>query len=404
MARDIVYKNIVLKNLDDITQDNIDSSDVKRIAYTDEVDREGDKASLDFLKEMASLIVDKPLLINHEWRAENNIGRVTWADVEEHNGLNCVVVKLNVLDEDALIKVKDSRYKELSVGFVPVCSDMIDGVRILEHCVDVDEISFVAVPAVPSAGLIVKSLSKGGRAMNLLKMKSLFNRHPELKSLVENDSTLIEDVQKMDDEEISEDVINEIITENEELKKKNAELEEKIKAFEDAEASKNEEDLVKGCIGKATEQYDVNEKAYKFVENEVKALYSELEEKSEDALNEVVSTVLDKYKELGLITDKIVDETNTDEETVETANVESDTKEVVEDETEGEGETPEDVTKTADETNVEIDDTVDTKKKSKKQIKNNLEFDVNTKKKAFKTTSKSFTAGSVRLASGFTLD
>jgi hypothetical protein len=404
MAKDIVYKHIILKNLDDITQDNIDSSDIKRIAYTDEVDREGDKASLDFLKEMASLIVGKPLLIDHGWSANNNIGRVTWADVEEHNGLNCVVVKLDVLDEDALVKVKDGRYKELSVGFSTDHSDIIDGVRILEHCTDVVEISFVAVPAVPSAGLIVKSLSKGGRAMNLLKMKSLFNRHPELKSLVENDSTLIEDVQKMDDEEVSEDMINDIITENEELKKKNAALEERIKAFEDAEASKNEEDLVKGCIGKATEQYDVNEKACKFVEDEIKALYGELDEKSEDALNEVVSTVLDKYKELGLITDKVVDETNTDEENVDAADVETETEEVVEDKTAGEGETPEDVTKTADETNVDIGETVNTEKKSMKQVKNNLEFDVNTKKKAFKTASKSFTAGSVRLASGFTLD
>jgi hypothetical protein len=229
--------------------------------------------------------------------------------------------------------------------------------------------------------------------MNLLKMKSLFNRHPELKSLVENDSTLIEDVQKMDDEEVSEDMINDIITENEELKKKNAELEERIKTFEDAEASKNEEDLVKGCIGKATEQYDVNEKACKFVEDEIKALYGELDEKSEDALNEVVSTVLDKYKELGLITDKVVDNETAPEDTevtVEDTEVTDDTEEV----TKGTEEvTKEDGQVAIDETTKPAEDVEDTTK----TLSKNLEFSISNKNKVV-TKNKSYTG--TRLASG----
>lgn len=311
MRKSISFKSVQVTDKDDGTRDII------AIASTDEIDRDGEKPTHQFLESMAKLIVDKPVLKEHCWNVDNIIGRVAEAHLETRKNKNdedieCVVVKLDIKDEDAIEKIRDGRFCDVSPAFD--CPDKVqrEGYIELTDCVDVYELSFVGVQAIPSANVIQKHKEKGGNIMNKFSFKSLFTKYPTLKSVVDENPNLIDDIKALDSKELTEEDINNLIAENEELTNKVAELTEKIKAYEDAETAKKSEDEIDELIGVLSEQLEYDDKTKSYIKAETVAGCKSLaEDATEDDKKSVVATVLEKYKDLGLVNDKAADDAGT---------------------------------------------------------------------------------------------
>lgn len=252
-------------------------------------DRVDDEMTNDFLSEFATLVNEKsiPLLKDHCWSVECQLGRIYKAEVaEDEEGVSFVKGYAYVLasDTELVDKIKAGIFKEVSVAFdgegvCSICGEPMekdydgrgycksghragvdDCVTLLTHCKDVYELSFVSVPCQPKAAVIKKfniseqaperqasvptdeTKTTGGNKMKkgllgLLKLKAVSKAAED-----EQPSELIDAIADIEnaDEDLTDEDIEKLVTENAELKQKNEELEAKVaeleKKIEDAEA------------------------------------------------------------------------------------------------------------------------------------------------------------------------
>lgn len=271
----------------------------KAVVYTNLIDREGEMAVNEFLDEMSSLIVDKPLTKDHDWEnVDKIVGRVTEAHVIDCDDYKAVEVNIVVKDKDAIEKIDAGLYKGLSVGFQSTKEKENDDVTLLTHCTDVYELSFVTVPAVPKALINIKTLKlKGVNTMKFkdFTIKKLLANHPDLKSV--STETLDDILKSSEDVDVTEQDIQDMLDENVKLKEQIAELEKQLKEYENVQTKSDDESLVLSEAEKAVDELEPTEDAKDCIMDEVKEAFDNEDitvEKNED-----VKTVkgLDKFIE-----------------------------------------------------------------------------------------------------------
>lgn len=153
------------------------------VACDDRVDRDFERFPLETLRKLAPMFVGKTFIHDHRWTADGQMARIYAAAVEERDGVNVLVASCYMLrteaTADTIAAIEGGILKEVSVGCAvskAVCTvcgkeygtcghhkgQTYDGqlcvVDLLEP-VDAYELSFVAVPAQPGAG-VTKSKSK----------------------------------------------------------------------------------------------------------------------------------------------------------------------------------------------------------------------------------------------------
>ena len=253
-------------------------------------DRVADRMSDTFLQQFADRINAKsiPLLKDHDWSADKQIGRVYKASVEtDENGIKFVKATAYTLKSNTELveKIEAGILKELSVSFdglatCSICGEPMekdwDGrghcknqhiagetyedkqcESILTECTDVFEVSIVAVPCQPNASIIKKlnqsetaperqasasedttPTNNGGTTMKkgLLALLKFGAKNKSAEQPDEQVTELIDILGNPDaaDAEVTPEEIQALIEENEELKRKNAELEEELKACKEA--------------------------------------------------------------------------------------------------------------------------------------------------------------------------
>ena len=158
-------------------------------ACDNQVDRDFERFTDKALEELAPLFVGKSVLMDHAWSAANQTARIYAAGVEPRDNIKQLVLRCYIPRSDAtaatISAIETGILKECSVGCrmaSAICSicgadqakdfcqhhagQTYDGqlcVMALESPTDVYEVSFVAVPAQPEAG-VIKSKRYGGTA------------------------------------------------------------------------------------------------------------------------------------------------------------------------------------------------------------------------------------------------
>ena len=260
-------------------------------------DRVADRMSDTFLQQFADRINAKsiPLLKDHDWSADKQIGRVYKASVEtDENGVKFVKATAYTLKSNTELveKIEAGILKELSVSFDGLATCSICGEpmekdwegrghcknqhiagetyedkqceSILTECTDVYEVSIVAVPCQPNASIIKKlnqsetaperqasasedntSTNNGGTTMKkgLLALLKFGAKNKSAEQPDEQVTELIDILGNPDaaEAEVTPEEIQALVEENEELKKRNAELEEELKACKEAAAEQTAE-------------------------------------------------------------------------------------------------------------------------------------------------------------------
>ena len=156
-------------------------------ACDDQVDRDYERFSLSALNQMADLFVGQPVLMDHRWSAGSQTARVYAGSVEQTDGKNRLILRCYMprteKTAETIQAIECGILRECSVGVAvsrAVCSvcgadncktlcshcrgQEYDGKTchfILDEVVDAYEVSMVAVPAQPEAG-VIKSKRYGG--------------------------------------------------------------------------------------------------------------------------------------------------------------------------------------------------------------------------------------------------
>lgn len=156
-------------------------------ACDNQVDRDHERFTDKALEGLAPLFVGKTVLMDHTWSAVSQTARIYAADVEDHGEVKQLVLRCYMPRSDAtagtVAAIETGILRECSVGCAmgsAVCSicgtdqtkaycehragKTYDGqlcVMALDAPQDVYEVSFVAVPAQPEAG-VIKSKRYGG--------------------------------------------------------------------------------------------------------------------------------------------------------------------------------------------------------------------------------------------------
>lgn len=155
------------------------------LACNDQVDRDFERFPVESLQKLASLFVGKTVISDHRWSAEKQQARIYDAYVEEQSGVHCLMAKCYMLRNDAtkdvIAAIDGGILREVSVGCSiarAVCSICGEEAHTCQHmkgavydgktCVydlcdplDAYEVSFVAVPAQPKAGVTKGSRNHG---------------------------------------------------------------------------------------------------------------------------------------------------------------------------------------------------------------------------------------------------
>lgn len=140
----------------------------KAIAYTNEVDRDGEKASDEFLTALVDKIIGVPVIKNHDWKdVDGTLGRVIKAELIEEDGIKKVFILFYATDYYAKEQIESGLYRGISLGFQ--CDK--NKKNELINLTDVYELSFVCVPALQGAH-IIKSLEGGIEDMELETLKA----------------------------------------------------------------------------------------------------------------------------------------------------------------------------------------------------------------------------------------
>ena len=299
------FVNVNIKTFKEVE----DGKEYTAIAYTNLIDRENEMAVNEFLEEMSSLIVDKPLTKDHDWEnVDKIIGRVISSRVIEVEDYKAVEVTIFVKDKDAIQKIDSGLFKGLSVGFQSIKEEAENDVTLLTHCTDVYELSFVTVPAVPKALVNIKTLKlKGVNTMKFkdFTIKKLVADHPDLKSV--STDTLSDLLKSSDDIEVTEQDIQELLDENVKLKEHIAELESQLTEYKDIEQKSANENLVLTEAEKAVDELEPTDDAKECIMDEVKEAYDneditvDTETKTVKGLDAFIEKTKNKYTKLKML-------------------------------------------------------------------------------------------------------
>lgn len=146
-------------------------------ACDDQPDRDYERFSADCIRALAGMYVGKTVILDHEWESKYQCARIYATEVKEQDGAICLIAKIYMLrspENEARINAIDGGIlKEVSVGCAigtatcSICGELYYGCEHQrgreydgETCIvelsdplDAYELSFVAVPAQPRAGV-----------------------------------------------------------------------------------------------------------------------------------------------------------------------------------------------------------------------------------------------------------
>ena len=298
-----------------------------------DIDRVGDKMTVEFLKDVVKLAPGTTGLKDHDWSANNQLSRLYDAslvvsDTEKNKlgePLTYVLGRAYTLSKykDYIDSIKSGLLKETSISFnsegdtCSICGGHMikdgDGpahcenghiagktydnklcYNILNKLTDFLEWSLVAVPCQPGAGIKNKNITGG--IMN--KAEFLFKRFMASKAYkkADPDEQAAFDAALKETGELTEEDINNLIDENNKLKETVADLQEKLTA---AEAGREQDKLV-AAVDKALDDCGL-------IVPDVKSLLSKeipwedlkiAEDGSVTGLDDVLNSFRDKYKGL----------------------------------------------------------------------------------------------------------
>lgn len=154
-------------------------------ACNDQVDRDYERFPVETLEKLASMYVGKTVIADHFWSAANQQARIYKAYVEQRENRNALIAECYMLrtesTKDAIAAIEGGILREVSVGCAigqatcsicgqdySTCQHQKGAVYNGEicHCelrnpIDAYEMSFVAVPAQPKAGVTKSTTSQG---------------------------------------------------------------------------------------------------------------------------------------------------------------------------------------------------------------------------------------------------
>ena len=146
-------------------------------ACDDQPDRTFERFSKECIRALAGLYVGKTVLFDHDWEAKKQCARIYATEVAEQDGATCMIAKVYMLrvpeNEEIINAIDGGILKEVSVGCAigtvtcSICGELYYGcehqrgrdydgqtcIAILSDPEDAYELSFVAVPAQPLAGV-----------------------------------------------------------------------------------------------------------------------------------------------------------------------------------------------------------------------------------------------------------
>lgn len=146
-------------------------------ACDDQPDRDFERFSKECIRTLSELYVGKTVLFDHDWEARKQCARIYATEVAEQDGATCMIAKVYMLrvpeNEEIINAIEGGILKEVSVGCAigtvtcSICGELYYGcehqrgrdydgqtcIAILSDPTDAYELSFVAVPAQPRAGV-----------------------------------------------------------------------------------------------------------------------------------------------------------------------------------------------------------------------------------------------------------